>query len=150
MKQYDVINISDPCTVESDDPIAAAVGVLMISEGGFGLTSEDGETILPILMLGGVEEWLKAKEIEDLGDYIRANRIAIADALDSCMYGDFNDRAAYNKGLELVAGDEAKTKEWKDHWEEKRRTSMSKICQAAWAYAKQLRELKVEDARLEG
>ena len=149
MRQYEIVNMSDACTVEADDPTIAAVAVLLIGEGSWGLESEDDETVLNLIFLGGEEAlkgFLVEKGIEDLGEYVDANRDAIADVLDSAMYGKYVDRRAYNKGLELLGDDEAKKQEWREHWETERRSSMTQICKIAWSYAKRLREGKPEDA----
>ena len=142
MKQYEIINMSDACTIEAESPEVAAVAVIILSNGSFGLNDEEGETVLPLLAFGGneaLDSWLEERGIESLGAYIDENREVIATALDSVMYGKFIDRLAYNKGIELLEGDSAKLQEWKDHWEDARRTSMSQICKTAWHWARDLR-----------
>jgi len=141
MKQYEIINPSDACTVEAEDSTVAAVAILLLSEGAYGCRDEEGNDFLPPLVFGGEEAvngWLESVGIGDLGEYVNEKREAIAAVLDSAMYGKFVDRRAYKKGLELI-DDEAKRKEWRDAWEDDRRTSMTKICQAAWSYARALR-----------
>jgi len=92
--------------------------------------------------------WMAEVGITDINEYIESNLEAIASVLESTLYGDFTDRDTYNKGLSLI-DDEAKKTEWRDHWEDERRSSLTKICKAAWSYAKALREkaaTKAEEA----
>jgi hypothetical protein len=144
MKQYEIINMSDACTIEAKTDRIAGVAVIILSQGQYALNNEEGEQVLPLMLFGGeaaLQGWMNEVGIEvELDEYVEANLEEIADALDSVMYGSFADRAAYNKGIELLDGDEAKIKEWKDHWENERRTSMTEICRVAWGYAKALRD----------
>jgi len=142
MKQYEIINMSDACTVEAEDPLVASVAIIMLSEGTYGLHDEGGETVLNILAFGGetaFEGWMAGVGITDINEYIESNLDAICKVLESTLYGSFTDRETYSKALSLIDG-EAERTQWRDYWESSKRSSMTMICKTAWAYAKALRE----------
>jgi len=143
--QYEVVNPSDACTVEAECPVVAAVAVLMLGEGAYGLRDAQGEVVMPPLRFGGspaLTRWLADVGIASLGDYIEAKRETIAAVLDSAMYGGFADRAAYRKGFKFIDS-EANRREWRQvwrrRWEDERRTSTTTICKAAWSLCEELR-----------
>jgi len=156
VKQYEIINPSNPCTIEANDDIVAGVAMMAVGSGQLGLADEAGNCIIPLLMFGGFIRWLVdvgiAKPEHDeaeagaaLKAYVLDHKLAIADVLDTCMYGSFADRKAYNRGLDMILGTVAKTK-WRDDWATDRRSSVNDICAACWATAKTLREGMSDDA----
>jgi len=141
-KQYEIMNPSDPYTVLAKDDVTAAVAILFLGRGKLSLTDEEGDEVLPLFLLAGegyLEEWLEGVGVEDLGKFLEENALEVADVLDSAMIGDFSTRASYQKGLELIDNEE-KREEWREHWLDKRRTSVNDIGTAAWTAAASLRE----------
>lgn len=142
MKQYDLINPSDPITVESECPTVAAVAALILSDGGYGLRDELGQSVLPVFVGGSqraCEDWLESEGIESLTDYVVRNAERIADVLDSSMVGTASDRAAYREGLEKCDGCPNRIRDWRTNWDDRHRTSITRVCQDAWSLASTLR-----------
>jgi len=88
--KYEVVNPSDCCYVYSDDPRIAAVAVAVASRGKYGLRSESGESVLPILIFSDLGEWLAGIGIDPdgLSDFIDENATTIAEVLCSVTYRD--------------------------------------------------------------
>jgi hypothetical protein len=151
---YEISNPSDCVTIESDDESAAAISVLLIGQGGCGLTREDGESALPIMLFGG-EEHLKALlaehgigeglEYADLDEYIRANRLAMASALNSAIYCSMSDRKGIAAAVKAVGGDYQKAMA---AFNDEKRTSLNNIGEACFAYGEKL--LRMEDEHAAG
>lgn len=146
-KQYEIVNPSDRCTLEAEDEKVAIAAVLLLGEGSFGLTAEDGSQACPLFLFGDADEWLAEHGLGDLDGFIVEHRREIADCLDSCMYGDFADRRAYQRGLDMADTDE-KREAWKTGWNEGRRSSMNHIVQAAAAMASRIRRTAEAEARV--
>lgn len=86
--KYEVVNPSDSCYVYSDDPRIAAVAVAVASRGEYGLMSESGKSVLPILIFSDFGEWLASVGIDPDGllHFIEENAAKIAEVLCSVTY----------------------------------------------------------------
>lgn len=140
---FEIINPSDSYTMESDEwPVAVYAG-LILGEGTYGLEGLDNDNNLPVFLFGGYNEWIKEEFGSDFKPWVQEmfdnKKIAIADCLDSVLIGSKSDRESYNKGLEFITEASAK-KEWRDHWHDKRRSSLNNIGLRAWTLAERLRE----------
>ena len=135
----EIINPSDKVTLEADDPIVASVCCLLLARGQHGLENEEGETILPLMIFGGLEEWLKKNGIDDLDDYIDNHMPEMIKVLESVLYGGFDTRELFNKAIEIMNNEEAM--KYRKEWNEKKRSSMTNIGKAYLSYAEKLRKL---------
>ena len=137
MPIYELINPSDPYTFEAESIEVAGAAVVHLSTnfGAREVGCEDGESeSTPALF--GWEEWLKDRGIDS--DWISAHRTEIADALDSFLIGDLTTRQDVEDTLaELPPGER---EAWKAKRQDRHRTSMTKIGEAATDLAKRLRE----------
>lgn len=117
MQIYKVSNPSDPITLAAESDAVAACAGLMLGRGKFGVhRKEDGETVLPIFLLGGFEAW--ADEVQfDAGDIPARWRELVA-----CLR-----TVAVGEPPEDVRGDREKLAAWND----KHRSSMNDISAAA-------------------
>lgn len=131
---FDVINPSDPITLEHEDPLIAAMAVLWIGRGRMGLVDEQGESVLPVFLFGGAEAWLEEHGIEDVGTYLRANRGELAAALESAVLCSPRDRAAVLAALGPEAMPAALAR-----WNEAKRSSLNDICGAMHEMAASIR-----------
>lgn len=59
--KYEIINPHDKAYLESDSHKLAAIATLLFGRGYYGLREIDGGFEMPVLFLGGVEEWFKEK-----------------------------------------------------------------------------------------
>lgn len=136
MPIYELINPSDPYTFEAEsiEVAGAAVVYLSTSFGAreVGCEDDEGEST-PTLF--GWEEWLKDRGIDS--DWIAAHRTEIADALDSFLIGDPATRQDVEDMLAELPPD--KREAWKAKRQDRHRTSMSKIGEAATDLAQRLR-----------
>lgn len=130
---YEVINPSDPITLESDDETAACIACLLLGEGHYPLQSEDGRDVLPFFLFGKAEEnlnaWLKEHGIESLSEYLIQNHKRISDCLYSVVVCKIRDRKA------LIAAFGNDREKWKKYNEE-RHGSLNDISGYAYALAK--------------
>lgn len=134
MKLYELANPSDQYTFYAPSIEVAGVAVSLLSTA-FGAEPVDGKgESTPILF--GWEEWFEQKGINSV--WIECNRLAIADALDSFLIGSANMRADVESMLEMLPDD--KKKEWQEQRQDRHRSSISQIGEAAYAKAAALRK----------
>lgn len=65
-------NPSDAITFVGEDPRVAGVAVLLLGHGWYGLTDAAGNQVVPMMIFGTHEAWLKEQGIEDFGGRRRA------------------------------------------------------------------------------
>lgn len=139
MITYELINPSDPYTFKAPNIEIAGVCACLLSTG-FGARQVDppppDDETTPILF--GWNEWLKDRGIDNA--YIDAHREEIADAFDSFLIGDIRKRKDVEEMLALIPAE--KQQEWKESRQERHRTSLNQIGEAAYRYAKKFREAK--------
>ena len=83
--KYEIINPSDPYTIEHTDFLALAAACVLLGNGQYGLApvGHDGERV-PIFIFGGFDKWWhEHSPTADLDAYLEANKRAIAEAMDS-------------------------------------------------------------------
>lgn len=137
MNVYEIINPSDQCTCEAESLGVAAFSAILVCPR-YGVKCE--ETKEEFFEFFGAVDAFTAK-FRAPEKFLADNKAAIIACLESFCYESAFERAAYNRALELI-DDPTKKQTYRDEWEDKRRTSMSKICKAAWAYAKGLKKKK--------
>ena len=145
MPVYELINPSDPYTFEAPNIEIAGVAACLLSSG-FGaedLTPGSDESS-PVLF--GWEEWLKARSIDEA--WVKTHAIEVADALDSFLIGDLADREDAGEVLRLLPEDEREA--WRSQRQDRRRISMNKIGEAAYAMAKRFRNGEEADQTTQG
>jgi dienelactone hydrolase len=125
MNVYEIINPSDKCTIEADDPLVASVAILCVFNGSYSLHDKDNNQVLPLFLFGSADEWLKEQGINDLNQYFKDNKDALIYTLESILYGGFEDRAFYNETVKLM--DKEKIAEYRQMWNDNRRTSATNI-----------------------
>lgn len=124
---FEIINPSDPYTLESDDLEIASVAVVVLGRGQYGMRQIDGDKKfeMPIFLFGGEDEWFKENFGDNaevvIGRCFEGKKEQLAAALDSVRIGGIEDR---NKSKE-------------EH--DKVRSSMNNIGKVAWKYAENLR-----------
>ena len=124
MPIYEIINPSDPYTMVAADDEAARLAGIILGQGKLGIIDENDETVLPILIFDAAkylnEMW------PDWEQQLAARLADIANALDSVLIGSRADRLTFDKGLELIEGED-KRSEWWVHWHDGRRSSLNDI-----------------------
>lgn len=144
MKQYDLINPSDPYTFIAENLEVAALTVFAISSA-YGAQSEDDEETVPVFMagiFGDPNEWFEKSFGETMAEGTKKYRMQIADALESVMYGSFNDRERYQAALDAIDNPE-KREEFIKKWQESI-SSMNDIGSYAHSLSKRLKKDEVK------
>lgn len=133
----EIINPSDPYTMETDNFLAAAVGIALVGNGALGLSCKNPKQHTPVLF--GWDDWFEQQGINDLSKWIEEHSVEIADALDSVMIGNIGDRAMFMDALDAIENP-AKRKAFRAKQHHKHRTSLNDIGTACWKTAKSLRK----------
>ena len=145
----EIINPSDPYTLETNDFVAAAVAIAIVGGGTLGLKCDRTQMSSPILF--GWDAWFTEKGITDLAAYIQDPQKAeiMAQALESVIIGDEVARELYRDTLKLI-DDPAKKKEFTKQFFDQKRSSMNDIGKACHDWAKRLRDKtqKAEQAKV--
>lgn len=134
---YEIINPSDAYGIEGDF-LPCAVAVLMLGTGQYGLKpfeQADNAEEMPLMVFGGADRWLEEHGITDLNTYIRDNRIALAEVLDTVVI----DPSSYSLAKSCLP-DGADMSKFREQWHDKHRTSMNDIGGRARVYSEYLRE----------
>lgn len=140
---YEIVNPSDPVTIEASDSVLAAVAVILLSNGDYGLYDEDERAVIPIFRLSEPErliKWLHDNGVDSnkIDEFYAKNGEELATILESVVYGKREDRAAI---LALTEKMSAKDRlEALAKWNESKRTSMNDIDEQARQLGKALRK----------
>jgi hypothetical protein len=134
MTLYELINPSDPYTFYAPSiEVAGVCAVLLSTAFGARQVSGEGEGT-PVFF--GWQEWLDERGID--ANWIEEHRYQIADAYESFLIGDAAKRDDIESMLAILP--EEKRREWRDQRQDRHRSSMNRIGEAAYARAKQLRD----------
>lgn len=128
MTTYEIINPSDPYTLQSQDVKVAQIAGLFLGRGAYGLADEQGENVLPIFIFGGSEEWLK-REFGDHSAWITNHYSDIATCLESVMIGGFSARRECEDALACMPED--KRADYLARRHDRMRSSLNDIGKAA-------------------
>lgn len=96
---FNVVNPSDPYTIEASSLDVAVMSAVLLGQGNYGFNSLDGGTDIPMFAFGGGNEWCEKHFKEDLMEL--SNRVMdtklneVADCLDSVLIGDKQDRKEF-------------------------------------------------------
>lgn len=114
--EYKLVNPSDPYTFIADD-LETAASVVFLVNTIYGATNKEGKVEVPVFIFGGAEEWY----IEQFGrssyDGLKAKKKQVAEALNSVVLGDFEDRRRYETALAAITEPDKREKfiaEWQD------------------------------------
>lgn len=138
--QYELINPSDPYTFIAENNEVATLTVFSLGIA-YGAQNQEGETVTPVFLFSSRDNaanWYKDTFKRTTDEGLEANLNAVADALDSMMLGNFEDRKRYQTALEYI-DDEEKREKFKAEWQDAR-SSMNDIGTYAHNLAKKLKE----------
>lgn len=132
---YELVNPSDAYTFYAASIEVAGVCAMLLSTAyGASPVSGEGESSP---MLFGWKEWLEDRGIDD--NWITAHKDEIADAYESFLIGGAAKRADVESMLAMLP--EEKRQEWRDQRQDRHRSSLSKIGEAAYSHAIAIRKL---------
>lgn len=144
---YEIINMSDPYTIECPNLEIAAVACVLLGQGQYGLTPveqpEDGiDRGVPLMLFGNAQAWFQQQCGGDFSvvfaRVLATQREALAACLDSVLIGKPDERSGVSKMLALLP-EKAKQVEARDIWHDARRSSLNDIGRRAWEIAAKLR-----------
>lgn len=136
---FELINPSDPYTFIAPSLEVAGVTACLLSSG-FGARCLDvghQDEVTPILF--GWDDWLEDRGIDS--EWMNAHKPELAEALESFLIGSANHRADVEAMLAMIPDD--KKEQWKNERQDRHRTSMNRIGEAAYSLAKKIRDGKV-------
>lgn len=145
---YEIVNPSDKCTFMAPDRDVALAVVALVGEGMYaakplmcGSTritkAQEDELYVPMFFgANAYETWWRDEGFtsEPLHTILKDRELDVITALRSCAYGGLEDRLTYEAACAAIT-DAAKLEEFKRGHEDRRRSSMNRIVQRAWAYA---------------
>lgn len=135
---FEIINPSDPYTMEAPDLEIAACAVCLLGSGQYGLNELSGDKTghVPVFLLGGHDEWFSKQFGKDFGasmdEAIKTRRHVLAAALASVRVGSAVTRREFDADLAKLASDDEAAMFLTDFHDSKR-TSMNDIGRHAWA-----------------
>lgn len=133
MPVYELINMSDQYTFNAPNiEVAGACACLLSTSFG----AKDIATGEQSPVLFGWNEWLADRGIDQ--QWVDAHRLELADAFDSFLIGSASDRADVEEMLALIPPE--KQQQWKDSRQDRHRTSLNPIGEAAYQYAARFRK----------
>lgn len=137
---YEIINPSDPYTMETDDREAASLACLLLGSGRYALRSIGGDGwSTPLFIFGGSEEWWAKEFGYPLTEAVeRVGRERIATALETVLIGDADDRTRMTDAMSFI-DDPAKRQAFRDQQHDRARTSINNIGGRAYRMADSLR-----------
>lgn len=118
-------NPSDAITFLQDDRMAAAVAVMILGEGFYGLEDDQGGSIFPIFLLGGTGGWIKENIGEPLEDFIKRKAWDIARFLRTGLYGTPQDRVLFEEETKEMSDNQII--QFRNSWNDKKRSSLTNI-----------------------
>jgi len=119
----EIVNPSDACTIQGDDPAVLAAATIVLGDGKYGLS---GDLEMPPFILCDAEEWFcEHFHAKLIPDFLNACAEQIADALDTVTYGSEADLAELTEALSLMPEDARAG--YKVKWMDRRRSSMNNI-----------------------
>lgn len=124
---YEIINPSDAVTIEADDIGVAQATCIVLGRGQYGLTDEEGQEAMPLLLFGRFDEWAEKNQFE----LESINKQLIKDCLNSAICCTISERSA----IAVAIGDDL---EAMARYNDKKRSSMNDICGRAFDLAEQV------------
>lgn len=141
---WEIINPSDPYTLQAEGLIEAVAASIFLGNGKYGLTAIDHDLGNgPLFLFGGikeVEEWFQSHGTT--WDAVRFEPewlTKIAGVLESVLIGKNSERKIFDHTLTLI-DDPDKKKEFIEKWHDDHRSSMNDIGGRAISMAAKLRE----------
>lgn len=128
---YEIINPSDPVTIEAEDLEVARAACLLLGRGAYGLRDADDNEALPLFIFGSdeaFEAWEKAEGFS-IERVMGAKLTEVIACLRSAMCCEMRDRIA----IRAAVGDDP---EALARYNDARRSSLNDICGRAFAIAK--------------
>lgn len=137
---YDLINPSDPYTLESDSFEAACVTACLLGEGQYALKALDGDDNMPLFLMGGHNEWFTRQFGHNFAAALQSIGLdKIAEVCESVLVGGAGERHLFNQTVQFV-DDPARRAALRREFNQSRRSSLNDIADRAAHLAQEIRE----------
>lgn len=135
---FEVINPCDPVTFEAPDLESAAVAVILLGRGQLGAQCVDDKDIeVPLLFLGGAEEWAMKQFGTSLATLVSLHTKAAIPVLRSFVTGSVGTRKLYKAAMKHIPSEKGRA-EFRREWDDDKRSSLTEITNVAHRLADQL------------
>ena len=125
MNTYEIINPSDPYTMLAPDDATACAASLLLCQG-YGLHGIGRDFRMPPFLFDDPRPWFKEYMGMSIEDFLAANSLKVATALDTVLIGDSDDRATIDAAIAAMPAADARLK-FVDDYADRKRTSMNNI-----------------------
>ena len=137
-----IINPSDPYTLDTEDFDAAALCVRHVGREAYGLRSivsaaDPEELCTPVLF--GWSEWARGRYLPSPAEYIAEHWLVMAQACESVWIGPVELRQILISAAQYMAPEAFL--EFRQEQYDRQRTSLTRIGEAFWQYGAQLRRI---------
>lgn len=136
---YEIINPSDPYTMECERFDVASAAILFLGEGRYAGRCGDDTKSVPLFFFGGAEKWFKETHGVELGEFLAKEKAAIGDALANVAIGSVQDRTDFNAAVAAIS-DLAARQRFIEERHDHRRSSMNNIGKRAMRLAEAMRK----------
>lgn len=140
---FEIINPSDPYTIEAPNMKIAAAACVLLGNGAYAFKPLEGEGAVevPMFFLGGHDEWFNENFGQNTeavcGDVVDNFKAQLAACLDSITYGSATDRREFERLTEH--SEPAERQKLRIERNRNRAGSLNDIAGRAHAYARNLR-----------
>ena len=141
---WELVNPSDPYTFRAPDVRVAGMAAFMLSQA-YGAKRLDGSERSPVII--GWDQWAAENGIDE--QWIDSHAHELAEAFDSFLIGPVEDRAEVEASISAIQSP-ADARKWKPDRQDKLRSSLSAIGEAAYLAGDQFREVAKKLARKAG
>lgn len=130
MATWEIVNPSDPYTMDGDDHDVVATVVVFLGQGRYAAQEVNGSRFVPMMLFGVDDAWSTATfgcAVADLlARTVETKRAAVVAAFESVVIASAHERAMFDEGMRLI-DDPAERERWRTTWNERRRSSMNNI-----------------------
>jgi hypothetical protein len=142
---YELVNPSDAVTFEvvpdmTDNVVLMAVVVAALSPL-YAAQDESGKTVVPMFACEDFDKWMADHGVPGVKAYLDAHILEVATVMESCLYGTIADRQIFDSAVAKM--NEVQAVQFRNEWNDKKRSSLNDIGAACVRYAKQLRSRAV-------
>lgn len=143
---FNIVNPSDPYTIEAPSLDVAAVASILLGQGRYPFDSLDGGENVPLFMFGGADKWTKThfdETLMELSNRVMDTKLSeVVECLDSVLYGNEQDRVSFF--AETNGMDRPNFEAHRMMRQDSKRSSMNDIGERAYRMAAKLRK-SIED-----
>ena len=133
-----IVNPSDLCHIDGSDILAACAAVVLLGRGRYALRDGDDNSVVPMFMFGGLDEWwAEHSQDRSFNEYMAEEPASVAKALRSVAYGSAKECEEQMSALNSITCPNER-QQFIDENADKRRTSLNEIVRRAREIAERI------------